>query len=80
MPATYTLLVTRDGTAATTAFQTTASGRISLRPGAVKPQRVAVTFPPGAVAPGTYTLVVRLSTDSGATAGQTVALIPFTIA
>lgn len=79
-PATYTLVVSRDETAADELFQTTATGRISLKPGASKPQRLSATFPPGAFAAGSYTLLVRLSAELNQTNGETVALIPFTIA
>ena len=79
-PATYTLAVSRDGTDAGQVYQTTATGRLNLRPGASRPQRVSVTFPPGSFPAGTYTLIVRLNAELNQTNGDTVALIPFTIA
>ena len=61
-------------------FETTALGRISLKPGQTKPQKLTVTFAPGTFAPGSYTLIVRLTSAAlNQTNGQTVALIPFTI-
>ena len=45
-----------------------------------RPQRVAVTFPPGSFPAGSYTLIVRLNAELNQTNGDTVALIPFTIA
>jgi hypothetical protein len=79
-PATYTLIVSTDGTGAGKVFETGATGRISLKPGSSKPQKLAVTFPAGAFAPGTYTLIVRLANaELNQTNGQTVALMPFAI-
>ena len=79
-PVTYTLNVSPDGTAEGTVFTTTAVGKLSLKPGASRPQKLTVTFPPGAFAPGSYTLIVRLTADLNETNGDPLALIPFTIA
>lgn len=79
-PVTYTLNVSPDGTAEGTVFTTTVPGQLSLKPGASRPQKLTVTFPPGAFAPGSYTLIVRLTADLNETNGDPVALIPFTIA
>lgn len=79
-PATYSLIVSNDGTESGQVFSTTALGRIRLRPGQTRPQRLTVTFPAGSFAAGTYTLIVRLSAELNDANGQTVALIPFTIA
>jgi hypothetical protein len=79
-PVAYELTVTRDGTPATQVFQTTTMGRINLRPGASRPQRIVVTFPPGAFAPGSYVLIVKLAAAEGnQTNGQNLAFIPFII-
>jgi hypothetical protein len=79
-PATYTLLVTTAGTPETSVFSTAALGKISLKPGQTKAQKLSVTFPAGSFAPGSYTLLVRITAaDLNDTNGQTVALIPFSI-
>jgi hypothetical protein len=80
-PATYNLTVSRDGTEATQVFEISSTGRINLKPAASKPQKLSVAFPPGAFAAGSYVLIVRLATaELNQTNGQSVALIPFTIA
>ena len=79
-PATYSVIVSRDATEAGQVFQTTAIGRINLKPGTNRPQKLVVTFPPGSFPAGSYTLIVRLSAELNQTNGETVALIPFTIA
>jgi hypothetical protein len=81
-PATYDLIVSNDGTEAGKVFQTQAVGRISLKAGTSKPQKLTVTFPGRATFPqGTYTLIVKLASAAlNQTNGQPVALIPFTIA
>ena len=79
-PATYTVIVSRDATEAGQVFQTTATGRINLKPAASRPQKLTVTFPPGAFPAGSYTAIVRLTAELNQTNGETVALIPFTIA
>jgi hypothetical protein len=79
-PATYTLSVSTDGTTAGEVFVTTAPGKLNLKPGASRPQKLTVTFPPGAFAPGSYTLIVRLTAELNETNGDVAALIPFTIA
>jgi hypothetical protein len=77
-PATYTLLVSTDGTDAGAIFQTTAVGKLGLKPGASRPQKLSVTIPAGAFAPGAYTLIVKVNAELNETNGQTVALIPAT--
>jgi hypothetical protein len=79
-PATYSLIVSNNGTPAGQVFSTTALGRINLKPGATKPQKLSVTFPPGSFAAGSYTLIVRVNAELNDANGQTVALLPFTIA
>ena len=59
--------------------QTTAVGKLSLKPGTSKPQKLSVTFPAGAFAPGSYTVIVKVNADLNQTNGETVALIPVTI-
>jgi hypothetical protein len=78
-PATYTLLLSPDGTESNVAFQTTATGKLALKPGTAKPQKLAVTFPAGAFASGTYTLIVKVNAELNDANGQTVALIPVTV-
>jgi hypothetical protein len=79
-PVTYTLIVSTSTSASEQVFTTTALGKIRLKPGASKPQKLTVTFPPGAFAAGSYTLLVRLTAELNDTNGQTVAVIPFSIA
>ena len=51
-----------------------------MKPGQTKAQKLSVTFPAGSFAPGSYTLLVRITAaDLNDTNGQTVALIPFSI-
>jgi hypothetical protein len=80
IPATYSLIVSTSTDPSDQVFTTTALGKISLKPGATKPQKFTVTFPPGSFAAGSYTLIVRISAELNDTNGQTVAVIPFTIA
>jgi hypothetical protein len=79
-PATYSVIVTTDGTPATSVFNTAALARIALKPGQSKPQKFSVTFPAGSFAAGSYTLMVRVTAELNDANGQTVALIPFAIA
>jgi hypothetical protein len=80
-PVTYTLVFTTDGTDAGRVFEMTSVGNVSLKPGDAKPQKLGVTLPPvGGPSAGTYTLLVRLSAPLNETNGQTVALMPVTIA
>lgn len=80
-PATYTLVFTTDGTEAGKVFETTSVAKVSLKPGASKPHKLSLTLPPATSLPaGTYTLLVRLSADLNQTNGETVALLPVTIA
>jgi hypothetical protein len=79
-PATYTLVVSTSADASDQVFTTTALGKIKLRPGATRPQKLTVTFPPGSFAAGSYTLLVRLTAELNDANGQTVAVIPFSIA
>jgi hypothetical protein len=79
-PATYTLIVSTSSDPSNQVFTTTALGKIRLKPGATKPQKLTVTFPPGSFAAGSYTLLVRLTAELNDVNGQTVAVIPFSIA
>jgi hypothetical protein len=80
-PVTYKLIVSKDGTEPNQVYDTLVLGRINLKPGTSKAQKLNVTFPPGAFAPGTYVLIVQLSNAAlNQTNGQNVALISFTIA
>jgi hypothetical protein len=75
-PATYTVIVSSDGTEGGAVFQTSATGKVALKPNASKAQKLAVTFPAGAFSPGTYTIIVKLnSADLNDTNGQTVAVL-----
>jgi hypothetical protein len=81
-PATYTLTLTPqfDTTAGTQVFSTTVTGRINLKPGAAKPQRLRLTLPAGStVVAGPYTLTVQLSAELNQTNGTAVASIPVTV-
>jgi hypothetical protein len=77
-PATYTLIVSSDGTEAGGVYQTTATGKISLRPGQAKPQKVRLTFPAGTFAAGAYTIVVKVDAPLNDTNGQIVTTLPVT--
>ena len=71
----------RIGTEAGGVYSTAAAGGVTLTPGAAKPQQLSLAVPPAGTLPaGTYTLLVRLSAELNVTDGQTVALIPVTIA
>jgi hypothetical protein len=77
-PATYTLIVSTDGTEASAIFQTTAVGKLALKPATAKPQKLSVTFPAGSVAPGTYTLIVKVNAELNDTNDQIVSTLPVT--
>jgi hypothetical protein len=79
-PATYTLIVSTSADPSDQVFSTTALGKIRLKPGATKAQKLTVTFPPGSFPAGSYTLLVRLTAELNDNNGQTVAVIPFSIA
>jgi hypothetical protein len=74
------LIVSTSADASNQVFTATALGKIRLKAGATKPQKLTVTFPPGSFAAGSYTLLVRLTAELNDTNGQTVAVIPFSIA
>jgi hypothetical protein len=78
-PVTYSLVVSPDTTEAAGVFNTTASAKIKLKAGTVRPQRLRVTFPIGAFAPGQYFVLVKLTADMNQTNGQVLTAIPFTI-
>jgi hypothetical protein len=80
MPATYTLIVSTDGTEAGGIHQTTATVRTKLKPGQAKQQKVNVRFAPGAFPAGTYTILVKLDADLNDTNGQLIATLPATSA
>jgi hypothetical protein len=79
-PATYTLIVSTSADPVGQVFSTTALGKISLKPGATRPQKLSATFPAGSFPAGSYTLIVRLTAELNDANGQTVAVIPFSIA
>jgi hypothetical protein len=79
-PATYTLIVSTDGTEAGAVFTTTAVGKLALKPAAAKPQKLSLIFPAGSVPPGSYTLIVKVSADLNDTNGQIVTTLPVTFA
>jgi hypothetical protein len=78
-PATYTLILSSDGTEAGAVAQTTATGRINLKPGKSKPQKVRFTLPAGTSSAGSFTMLVKLSAELNDTNGAVVASIPVTI-
>ena len=78
-PVAYTLIVSTDGTEAGSVFQTTATGKVNLKPAAARPQKLSVTFPAGAFAPGGYTILVKLNAALNDTNGLVVASIPVAI-
>ena len=77
-PATYTLIVSTDGTEAGAVFTTTAVGKLALKPATAKPQKLSLTFPAGSVAPGTYTLIVKVNAELNDANDSVVATIPVT--
>lgn len=80
-PVTYQLIVSKDGTEANRVYDTQLLGKLGLKPGNSKAQKISATFPPGAFAPGNYVLIVRLANaELNQTNGQNVALISFAIA
>jgi hypothetical protein len=77
-PATYTLIVSTDGTEAGAVFQTTAVGKLALKPATAKPQKLSLTFPAGSVPPGSYTLIVKVNAELNDTNDQVVTTLPVT--
>ena len=77
-PATYTLIFSSDGTEAGAVYQTTSSGKLSLKPGAAKAQKVNVVVPAGSLAAGTYTVIMKVSAELNDTNGQILTAIPAT--
>lgn len=77
--ATYTLILSSDGTEATAVSQTAATGRISLKPGASKPQKVRFTLPAGSGGAGSFTILVKVNAELNDTNNSVVASIPVTI-
>jgi hypothetical protein len=77
-PATYTLIVSTDGTEAGAVFTTTAVGKLALKPASAKPQKLSVIFPAGSVAPGSYTLIVKVNAELNDTNDQIVTTLPVT--
>ena len=76
----YSLIVTSDGTEATSISQRAAVGKLKLKPGTTRPQKLSGIFEAGAFAAGSYVLIVRLmSAELNDTNGETVALIPVRI-
>jgi hypothetical protein len=73
-PATYTLEFSTDG-GSSSVFQMTSTGKISLKPGQSKPQKVSFVLPAGSVAAGTYSLVLKLDDTNG----QVVDIVPVTV-
>jgi hypothetical protein len=62
-PATYTLIVSFDAVEPGNVYQTTATGRLNIRPGRDGLQKVRVTFPAGAFAAGNYTVQAKLQAE-----------------
>jgi hypothetical protein len=77
-PAAYTLIVSTDGTEAGAVFQTTAAGKLALKPATAKPQKLSLTFPAGSVLPGSYTLIVKVNAELNDTNDQIVTTLPVT--
>jgi hypothetical protein len=77
-PATYTLIVSADGTEAGGVYQTSASGRIGLKPSQTKPQKVSIAVPAGAIPAGSYTVLVKVNAESNDTNNQLLAALPVT--
>jgi hypothetical protein len=80
-PATYTLAFTTDGAGGTaTLFQMTVTGKVSLKAGQTKPQKVSFAVPAGSLAAGTYGLAIKLSAELNDTNGQPLVAVPVTVA
>jgi hypothetical protein len=77
-PATYTLEFSTDG-GAMSVFQMTATGKVRLKAGQSKPQKVSFVVPAGSVPAGTYSLVVKLSAELNDTNSQVVTTVPVSV-
>ena len=78
-PATYTLILSNGGTEAGAVSQTTTTGRMNLKPGASKPQKVRFTLPAGSGSAGSFTVLVKVSAELNDTNDRVVASIPVTV-
>jgi hypothetical protein len=78
-PAEYTLIVSTDRTEENSVYETTTSGKITLKPGAKKAQKLNLTIPSGEFAPGNYFLLVKLNAELNESNGDIVGVIPFAI-
>jgi hypothetical protein len=78
-PATYTLILSTDGTEAGAVTQTTTTRRINLKPGASKPQKIRFSLPAGSGSAGSFTMLVKVSAELNETNGNVVASIPVTV-
>jgi hypothetical protein len=78
-PSTYTLIFSTTGTEAGAAGQTTATGKVNLKAGVTKPQKVRFTLPAGSVSAGSYTVLVKISAELNDTSGQVIATVPVTV-
>ena len=79
-PATYTLIFSASADESGAVYQTTTTGKISLKPQQSKPQKVSFTLAAGALGTGSYTVLVKLSAELNDTNGQIVVTIPVTVA
>ena len=61
------------------AYQTTSTAKLNLKPGASRPQNVRFALPAGSVPAGTYTLIVKVSTELNDTNGTILLSIPVTV-
>jgi hypothetical protein len=80
-PATYTLILSTNDTEAGAVAQTTTTGRLNLKPGASKQQKVRFTLPAssGSGAAGSFTVLVKVNAELNDTNGEVVASIPVTV-
>lgn len=80
-PATYTILFSTDGAATSPVYQTTATAKLNLKPGASRPQNVRFAVPAGSALPaGAYTVTVKVSAELNDTNGTVLVSIPVTVA
>lgn len=75
----YTLIISPDTTEAAGVFTTTTTGKVKLKAGTIKPQKLKVLFPAGSFAAGNYYALVKLNAEMNQTNDQVITAIPFII-
>jgi hypothetical protein len=75
-PATFTIAVTTDGSAAHVVASTSVAAKLHIAPGKTRPVRLAPKFPAEALPAGTYQLRVTLSAEGNQTNDTFLATFP----